>query len=376
MQDLFSELKRRNVVRVGIAYAVGGGLIIEVLDTVAPRLGMPEWVPTFFIVVVLLGLPIALFISWSYELTPQGLKKTHEVDADASLTHSSGRRLDFAIIGMLVLALGYFVWAKFGAEPALETSQLTAETDSGLRSIAVLPFLNLSNDPEQEYFSDGISEELLNVLAKVEGLRVTSRTSAFAFKGKDIAIPDLAAELGVQYVLEGSVRRGAGQVRITAQLIDVETDSHLWSETYDRDISNIFVVQDEIAARVAEALKVALLGADEQPIAPILQTSVEVYSDFLLARQKIAEFSFEAMLDVENLLRRVIAGDAAFAPAYAALSQLYLSIVTKGGERFFQSRVPGAQGQPHTMIEGAGHFLQEDKGEDIAMIIVDFIKNT
>ncbi len=142
MWDFYSELKRRNVVRVGIAYVVAGGLVIELVDTIASRLGMPDWVPTFIIVAVMIGLPIALVFSWSYEFTTQGLKKTHEVDADASITHSTGRRLDFAIIGMLVLALGYFVWDKFGTEPALE--------NDGLLSIAVLPFVNMSSDPEQE----------------------------------------------------------------------------------------------------------------------------------------------------------------------------------------------------------------------------------
>ena len=319
MSDFYSELKRRNVVRVGIAYVIGGGLMIELMDTIAPRLGMPDWVPTFIIIAVLMGLPIVLAFSWSYEMTSQGLKKTHEVDADASITHSAGRKLDFIIISALVLALGYFVWER-QQQPAAPQPETTAGTPA-FKAIAVLPFVNLSNDPEQEFFSDGISEELLNVLAKVEGLRVTSRTSAFAFKGKDIAIPDLAAALGVQYVLEGSVRRSAGQVRITAQLIDVETDSHLWSETYDRDISNIFVVQDEIAARVVEQLKITLLGN-----APTVQAAdPEAYALFLQARHLRRQGTPDAFEKSIALFEQALAIDPGYAAAWNGLASGYIS---------------------------------------------------
>ena len=318
MGDFYSELKRRNVVRVGIAYAVAGGLIIEVMDTVAPRLGLPDWVPTFVIIAVLIGLPIALFFSWSYELTPQGLKKTHEVDADASITHSTGRRLDFAIIGMLVLALGYFVWDKFGAEPTLESD--------GLQSIAVLPFVNMSNDPEQEFFSDGISEELLNLLAKIPELRVISRTSAFSFKGKNMDIPAIAEQLNVAHVLEGSVRRSGNQVRITAQLIDVKTDSHLWSETYERTLDDIFATQDEIAARVVKQLKITLLGE-----APTVQaTDPEAYALVLQARYVERQNTPAAYEKSIALLEQALAIDPDYAAAWAGLALGYTSQAGQG----------------------------------------------
>jgi TolB-like protein len=181
----------------------------------------------------------------------------------------------------------------------------------------------MSGDPEQEFFSDGISEELLNVLAKVKGLRVTSRTSAFAFKGKDISIPEIAEKLGVKHVLEGSVRMAGNRVRITTQLIEVETDSHLWSESYDRELADIFAVQDEIAAKVGEALKVALLGADSKPIRTSRETSIEIYSDYLLARQKLANFTVAAGDEAERLLKSVIERDPEYAPAYAALATTY-----------------------------------------------------
>ena len=324
MSNFYEELKRRHVVRVGIAYVIGGGLIIELIDTIAPRLGMPDWVPTFIIITVLIGLPMALFFSWSYQLTAQGLKKTHEVDADASISHSTGRKLDFIIIGALVLALGYFVWERQQQPIAPQTE--TAEGTPAFKSIAVLPFVNLSNDPEQEFFSDGISEELLNALVKVEGLRVTSRTSAFAFKGKDTPIPELAATLGVQYVLEGSVRRDAGQVRITVQLIDVETDSHLWSETYDRDISNIFATQDEIAARVVEQLKITLLGA-----APTVEaTDPEAYALVLQARYLVQQSTADGLEKAIALLEQALALDPDYAVAWAGLARVYNSQTGEG----------------------------------------------
>jgi adenylate cyclase len=190
-------------------------------------------------------------------------------------------------------------------------------------TVAVLPFANMSGDPEQEFFSDGISEELLNVLAKVKGLRVTSRTSAFAFKGTNTPIPEIAEKLGVKHVLEGSVRMAGDRVRITTQLIEVETDSHLWSESYDRELSDIFAVQDEIAAKVGEALKVALLGAESKPIRPGLEIPIEVYSDYLLARQKLAVSTVAALGEAERLLKNVIEREPSYAPAYVALATTY-----------------------------------------------------
>jgi TolB-like protein/tetratricopeptide (TPR) repeat protein len=214
------------------------------------------------------------------------------------------------------------------AEPEpveVATAQTPAEEPVAReKSIAVLPFANMSGDPEQEFFSDGVSEELLNVLARVKGLRVTSRTSAFAFKDKDVSIPEIAEELGVEHVLEGSVRMAGNRVRITTQLIEVATDSHLWSESYDRELSDIFAVQDEIAAKVGEALRLALLGADSRPIRPSPETSIEVYTDYLLARQQLVSPTVHTMGEAERLLKSVIERDPGYAPAHAALAATYL----------------------------------------------------
>ena len=325
MRDLYSELKRRTVVRVGIAYAVGGGLMIELIDTVAARLGMADWAPTFFIVAVLVGFPIALVFSWAYEMTPQGLMKTAEVDADASLAHSTGRRLDFAIIGMLVLALGYFVWDKFGPEPTADTGEVTAEAESGgLLSVAVLPFVNMSSDPEQDYFSDGITEEILNVLVRIKGLRVPSRTSSFAFKDQNLSIRKVADELEVDYILEGSVRKAGPQIRITAQLIDVKTDTHLWSETYDREYADIFKVQDEIAKAIVSALK-DTLGVDVGTVSvKALTANIEAYDLFLKAREYFLTRNVLLMNEAVGLFERAIALDPAFAEAHEGLAAVYI----------------------------------------------------
>jgi TolB-like protein/Flp pilus assembly protein TadD len=327
--SLIAELKRRNVFRVGAAYAIVAWLLVEVASVVLPALHLPDWTLTFLIIVILAGLPLALIIAWAFELTPEGIKRETVVDPAESITRVTGRKLDFAIIGLLAIAVVYFALDKFVLDAGREDPEASAEqvpaaeSVAGEKTIAVLPFANMSGDPEQEFFSDGISEELLNVLAKVKGLRVTSRTSAFAFKGTNTAVPEIAEKLGVEHVLEGSVRMAGDRVRITAQLIEVETDSHLWSESYDRDLADIFAVQDEIAAKVGEALKVALLGADSKPIHPSREISIEAYSDYLLARQKLANMSYVGAGEAELLLQGVIERDPDYAPAYAALAGTY-----------------------------------------------------
>ena len=243
--SLIAELKRRNVFRVGVAYAIVAWLLVEVASVLLPTFEAPVWVMKAFSSLVILGFPLALILAWAFELTPEGIKRESAVDPAESITQVTGRKLDFAIIGLLALAVAYFAVDKF----VLQADRIpAAESTEQVKTIAVLPFANMSGDPEQEFFSDGISEELLNVLAKVKGLRVTSRTSAFAFKGTNTSIPEIAEKLGVDHVLEGSVRMAGDRVRITAQLIEVDTDSrfdsHLWSESYDRDLSDIFAVQD------------------------------------------------------------------------------------------------------------------------------------
>jgi len=326
--NLFDELKRRSVFRVGAAYLVVGWLIIEVVDTLAPRMAMPEWVPGFVIILVLVGFPLAIILSWAFELTPDGVKKTVEVDADESVTASTGQKLNYLIIGALALALGYFIWERQSLSP--EASQKSADTQAApearmLTSIAVLPFVDMSPEGDQEYLGDGIAEELLNVLVRVEGLRVPSRTSSFAFKGENINIRQVAETLGVGHILEGSVRKAGNRVRITAQLIDVSTDTHLWSETYDRDLTDIFAVQDDIAGAISEAMQVTL-GAGISPSAAVGTNNANAYDLYLLGRHHWNQRNPDGLSRAIEIFGQAIALDPTFARAHSGLGLVYTVI--------------------------------------------------
>ncbi len=326
MGDLFKELKRRNVVRIGIAYLVMGFIILQILDVIVEPLHLPDWTATFVIVLLAIGLPVALFFSWAYELTSQGVKKTAEVDADDSITPSTGRKLDFIIIAALVVALGYFMWDKFGAEPTAQFGEVTpvGEWFAGLRSVAVLPFVNMSSDPEQEYFSDGITEEILNVLVRIEGLRVPSRTSSFAFKGQNLNIRKVAEVLEVDHILEGSIRKAGNRIRITAQLIDVRTDTHIWAGTFDREYADIFAIQDEIAKAIGSALKGPLGFNTSQILVEPPTTNIEAYDLYLKAREYFMTRNVVLMNEAVGLFKRAIALDPAFAEAHEGLAGLLL----------------------------------------------------
>jgi len=268
ISNIFQELKRRNVFRVGVAYIVIAWLIIQVIETVSEPLSLPEWSEAFFIVALLAGLPLALFFAWVFELTPDGLKKTKDVSTEESVTATTGKKLNYAIITVLVLSLAYFLWERQGlVEQAEQTAAIGGDaSEVTYASIAVLPFVNMSADPDQEYFSDGISEELLNLLAKIPNLHVPARTSSFRFKGKNLDINEIAKQLNVKHILEGSVRRADVRIRVTAQLIEAETGYHLWSETYDRELDDIFAIQDDIAAAIVAALSDTLgLETDAAP---------------------------------------------------------------------------------------------------------------
>lgn len=269
MGQFFSELKRRNVVRVGLAYAVVGWLVFQVGEVLFPTFGAPEWIFKSLILIIALGFPFALLFAWAFELTPQGIKKTAEVDANVSITPSTGKKLNIVTIVALVAALGYFIWerqsydqsAEPGAGPAyaedVASDQGTARPP-GKRTIAVLPFVNMSSDNEQEWFADGLTEEILNSLARTPDLLVAARTSSFAYKGSNDDITKIADALGVAHILEGSVRRSGDRLRVTAQLIRASDGFHLWSETYDRSMSDLIDIQENVAFAIANALETAM----------------------------------------------------------------------------------------------------------------------
>ncbi|MBW2714865.1 MAG: hypothetical protein JRD03_02245, partial [Deltaproteobacteria bacterium] len=315
--------KRRNVFRVGAAYGIVAWVLIEVAHTAFPTLQLPDWTTTLVTVLLIMGFPVALVIAWAFELTPEGIKRETAVDPADSVRHATGRRLDFVIIGLLVLAVAYFAVDKFILESEPEQAEITpkplpvAEAVVREKSIAVLPFVNMSSDPEQEYFSDGLSEEILNLLAKIPGLKVIGRTSSFAFKGKNEDLRVIGATLDVSTVLEGSVRKSGERVRITAQLIDVSNGAHLWSETYDRTIIDIFAVQDDVASSIIEALKIHVSAA---PTRGRPTDNSEAYSLFLKARAALNAFDIQAS---EDLLLEVIELDPRFAEAHQQLAYHY-----------------------------------------------------
>jgi adenylate cyclase len=256
---LVAELKRRNVIRVAVAYAVIAWVIAQIAELAFDSFDAPGWVLKSVLVILALGFPLALFFAWAFELTPEGVKKQAEVDISKSITQSTGRKLDYLIIAVLVIAVGMLLVDKFVLQDTSTPLQEVAVADvTADKSLAVLPFVAMSNGPDDGYFADGLTEEILNSLAQVPELLVTARTSAFSFKGQDIPIPEIAATLGVAHVVEGSVRRAGEQLRITAQLIRARDGFHLWSETYDRSSADSFGVQGEIAEKIAAALDVVL----------------------------------------------------------------------------------------------------------------------
>ena len=321
MASVWGELKRRNVVRVAIAYAIVAWLMIEVSATTFPMLKLPEWSATLVTVLLLIGFPVAMIFAWAFELTPEGLKKEKDVDRSESITHVTGRKIDFIIIGVLLVALAVFAVERFvllpERAPATDALQEIVATEVQ-QSIAVLPFVNMSSDEEQEYFSDGITEEILNALVAVEGLTVVGRTSSFAFKGKNEDLRNIGRALGVDHLVEGSVRKSGVTVRITAQLVRADTGTHLWSETYDREITDIFKVQDEISAAIAGALKITLLGAAERPATATVDP--EAFDLYLRARHDLDVPTFASLAAAVEKLQQVKRMDPGFLDARVKLS--------------------------------------------------------
>jgi TolB-like protein len=338
--SLFAELRRRNVFRVGVAYAAIGWLLIQVADVVFPLFGAPDWVLNILVVVLLLGLPAAVVFAWVFELTPEGVKREKDVDRAASITRSTGRRLDRVIIVVLIIALGYFIWERQtriepmepAAQPSVETDTPVEEPAPGKRSIAVLPFVSMSADPENEYFADGLSEELLNQFAQIPDLQVPGRTSSFSFKGKNEDLREIGATLDVAHVLEGSVRRQGDRVRVTAQLIRVDDGFHLWSNTYDRTMDDVFAIQDDIASNVATALKIVLDEESWQRMQHAGVRNVDAFIEFQKGRElfDLAHGDSELMETLEKGLvhfDRAIELFPEFAAAYWAKSDYYAHVI-------------------------------------------------
>ena len=342
---LISEFKRRNVFRVALLYLVAGWVILQVAELLFDVLKLPDWTSRLVLGLLVLGFPLALIFSWVYELTPEGLKREHEIDRNQSITHSTARKLDMVVGALLVVAIGMLAFDRYAGRehsaggaasrtaPAAAPAPLQAR--SGPASIAVLPFVNMSDDKANDYFSDGLSEELLNVLAKVQGLRVIARTSSFAFKGKDATIADVAKTLNVDHVLEGSVRKSGDRVRITAQLIRTADSSHLWSETYDRTLQDVFAIQDEISGEVAAALKVRLLGQSASTAEVGGTTNARAYEAYLQGLYSVNQGETEATLRKALAeFDQAITLDPSYARAHAGRARALSSLASNGYEPF------------------------------------------
>ena len=327
--SFFGELSRRNVFRVAIAYSIVAWLIAQVTELALDSFGTPDWVIKTLLVLLVIGLPIAVIFAWAFELTPEGVKREKDVDRTESITSDTGRKINFIIIGVLVIALGIAVSTHQWTAGTPEGSTAATAEDSD-QSIAVLPFVNMSDDADNEYFSDGISEELLNVLVRIDGLRVASRTSSFAFKGKDTSIPNIAESLGVAHILEGSVRKAGNTVRVTAQLIDARTDTHLWSETYDRKLEDIFAIQDEISSHIVAALKVALGTGSSGAIDLVQQPTdnLDAYQNYLRGRYLWQRRGEDNIRNAIEAFEKAIELDPKFARAWSSLAAAHTTLPT------------------------------------------------
>ena len=356
--SFFTELKRRNVFRVGLFYIVASWLIVQVAETLLPVFEVSDAVLRAIVLILVLGFVPALVFAWAFELTPDGLKRDSDADVDPEIKRRTANKLNWATLVVAALAIGLLVTDRMMPEstPAIEAITSVesgsedqpeevfpdAEKGPDPASIAVLPFADLSPQGDQQYFSDGIAEEILNVLSKIESLNVTSRTSAFAFKSQsEMGIRDIAEELQVRHVLEGSVRKAAETIRVTAQLIDATSDQHLWSETYDRNLTaeNVFAIQDEIAQAITRELEQQLgVVIDDGAQVDGGTSDLDAYEAFLAGRDLFINRNYTNLPRAVTALERAVAADPDFARAHGWLAMAYVVSPAWGfEEREFRS---------------------------------------
>ena len=339
--SLFAELQRRNVFRVTIGYVVSSWLLAQVADLVLENIGAPSWVMQTILLVLGLGFPIVVFFSWAYEVTPEGVKRESEIDRTASITHVTGRKLDRAITAVLIIALGYLAIDKFVLSdidtpvvaqdaPAEVVVQNDVETDDFSKSVAVLPFVNMSADESSVYFSDGLADTVLHMLAQVGELRVAARTSSFQFRDQTLDVAKIGEQLNVATVLEGSVQRAGDTIRVTAQLIDVSNGYHLWSGNFDRELDDVFAIQDEIANEVVSALRVSLLGETEQRLQRDQTDNLEAYTAYLLAVNDLSAISSESLTSAIEHLEEAVRLDPDYSRAYVMMGRAYIHLLDWG----------------------------------------------
>ncbi len=348
--SFFAELKRRNVLRAGAAYAALSWLLIQIAETTFPAFGLSDGAVRIVIVIAAVGLLPALIFAWAFELTPEGLKRDREIDRSAPAIRRLTRRLDRLVMAALALALGYFVIDRFALAPRREAVRMEQQAEAlatateqarragrteaivdayGEKSIVVLPFADLSIKGDQGYLADGIADDILNILAHYDDLRVISRSSSFSLRDAGLTAPEVAAKLDAAHVLEGSVRKAGNRIRITAQLIEARSDTHLWSETYDRELNDIFAIQDQIAAQVAKELTVRLVHAPARNT-----TDPGTYELYLRGRAILARHGSDSMSEALRLFERVTTKAPGFGPGHVGVALAWYWQGSPGEERY------------------------------------------
>ena len=387
---LFAELKRRNVVRVGIAYAVIGWVIAQIAEFAFENFGAPEWVLKSVVVLLVLGLPLVIFFAWAFEITPEGVKREKDVDRSQSITDKTGRKLDRTIIAVLVIALAWFAWDKFSnaPEPTADPSA-QANVESAVvpalkeKSVAVLPFVAMSSGPDDEYFADGLTEEILNSLAQLPELLVTARTSAFSFKGQDIPVQEIATALGVKHIVEGSVRRSGERLRVTAQLIRAEDGFHLWSENYDSQSTDTIEVQENIAEQIAAALDVVL---DQEKRELMRQAGLRDVEAFTLYQKGLRIYesahgeidTIEGLLQANEYFEQVIELVPDFSQVYIDHSDLFIHVLSGEASGLYNIAATGtladtALASAISDYEAAGRYAQSSEVRRMNELDIAFV---
>ncbi len=329
--SVFQELKRRNVFRVAIAFVVVAWLVLQLVDILVPMLGLPDWIGRLVFLLLVVLFPVSLVLAWALELTPEGVKLEKHVDRSQSITHKTGRKLDFIIIGVLIAALSVSVYLNFATEGDSPPEPTTA-ADGVDRSIAVLPFANRSDNETDAFFVDGMHDDLLTQLAKISALKVISRTSVMQYRDTTKTMREIGKELGVATLLEGGVQRAGDRIRINVQLIDADTDEHLWAETYNRELtaSNIFEIQEQIASEIADALHTALSPEEQKRLSTKPTDNLAAYEAYITGRQKLANRKVSELQEAVVQFKKAIELDQNFVLAYVGLAETYMILNNSG----------------------------------------------
>ncbi len=366
--NFFAELKRRNVYKVAIAYAIVAWLLIQAASILFPTFEAPAWVMKVFVTAIIFGFPVALIFSWAFEITPEGIKRAEDVSANASITHHTGRKLVWITVVLAIIAAGLFAYQLLRSKPAVTAASSTASAPTGAaaipdKSIAVLPFENLSDEKQNAFFTDGVQDEILTDLAKIADLKVISRTSVMQYKtGVVRNLREIGQQLGVAHLLEGSVQRAANKIRVNAQLIDARNDAHLWAQTYDRDLADVFAIQSEIAKAIADQLQAKLSPSEKNAIEQPPTADVTAFDLYSRAKNLILSTSFSAisrqkLLQAVELLNQAIARDPSFFLAQCQLAYSHDQLYFIYGEHTAERR-----GLAEAAVQAAFR-LRPDAGE-------------